>query len=153
MIRALLIALAILTVAANAEAKKKVKPIPTVMTVFLGFSTEERTGASGLLNLHRACQTSQFGSNTRMCTTDELIHTPVTPLVGGNAWVMPTYLEPGLDATGASPSTCGAWTNQAAVGLAVNDAGAFFSVDCETPHPVACCGPRVIKVLPLPVPE
>ena len=73
-------------------------PVPTVDPGyrFIGFSTNSTTGSSGLGLKNRFCHAT-FGSDARICTTDEILRTPDPfRLIPGGAltiavgWVQPS---------------------------------------------------------------
>lgn len=152
----LALALVVFGLASEAEAKKKVKPIPTVMTVFLGFSEDTARGDGGQLPLHRICA-AEFEA-ARMCTSQEILTSPTMPddLGGAAAWVHPVLVPDastsGVDVSGAAPNnpralSCEGYSDDG-TGLTVSSMLAYTPAPCAVERPVACCGPRVINVMP-----
>ena len=91
-----------------------VNPIPlpvtgsvNVSTVYRFVGVTEATtdgGAGGILGMNSLCQAdSRFPANSRMCTYEEFIQSPVTSGVGsGRPWINPSIIS--ATETGESPS-------------------------------------------------
>jgi hypothetical protein len=64
-------------------------PAPAVYR-FVGFSSAQVPGNSGLVALQAACQ--DYGAEARMSTSAEILATPSPPSQAGVAWVQPVYV-------------------------------------------------------------
>ena len=126
-----------------------------VPSVFLGFTSATFLGGDGVLTFHSACA-AEF-PNSRMCTSEEILKTPTTPVgLSGTAWVLPVFTPVSTgatDASGASVSspaelTCQGWSTSVITGLAMDSSGRFLTAPgatpCSTPRSIACCRPMVV---------
>ncbi len=129
----------------------------------VGFTTQQVPVTQGIFLVNEACA-SEFGSLSRMCTTQEVFDTPSAPTsLTGDAWVRYDSTDGNL--TGVGTSNCRGW----GVGLAtenpriascdehitLNADGTFGRGECmpllagsskgdiDLPilKPVACCAP------------
>ena len=125
----------------------------------VGFTAATFTGDVGALALTLGCQ-SEFGGESRMCTSAEVVETVSVPAVtAGFSWVRPVFqpksvsvgsttsLRRAMDVSGTqteestqSNLSCRGWS--AALnndGLGVDSDGRFSEVPCEIARSVACC--------------
>ena len=99
----------------------------------------------GLIRLTRACAAEY--PKSRMCTSGEILDTLSFPMdLSGRAWIRPSPVAPGTDASGLSldgDSTCNGWTQPEAGGVVFDgDAGSFTRLtapNCAVARKVACC--------------
>lgn len=122
----------------------------------VGFTTATFKGGDGVLEYTSACH-AEF-SNSRMCTSKEVLETVNVPTLSGEAWVRPVFvvLPRGTtnsviaDVSGAfTPSSgstgsmsCDAWRRLTAEsGLMVESNGAFDLRNCNDFRSIACCAP------------
>lgn len=108
----------------------------------VGFSSKRLTGDSGVLTFTSACQ--EDFSQSRMCTTEEVMRTIRLPAAGPSkevAWVRPTRVEGSKDVSGVTFATCTGWAVTTALfkGLSVDGRGRFSMTECSSALPVACC--------------
>ena len=131
----------------------------------VGFTSTSVGGHSGMLTMTAACQ-AEFGPNTRICLSEEVMRTTLVPsLPSGFAWVMPSFQafqdasstsRQALDASGVQSDpffemTCEGWGGADVLGLSsrgltVKASGGFSLRECTTSRPVACC------TVPSPIP-
>ena len=91
-----IVAALVLPTAAHAQQVKEVEVVnfpdsaPPARFQLVGFTSELRTGASGVLNFTLACQAEFPGS--RMCTSVEVMETTNVPAgLPPRAWVRPVF--------------------------------------------------------------
>jgi hypothetical protein len=114
-------------------------------------------GSAGFIGNTKFCQ-REFGPDSRMCTSEEIMKTVDPPTFVGSGWVQPTFV-PGtsgdvLDISGLSTGalggnlSCNGWSTDrvGTLGLVVGalpghlEAG-FSLADCRELLNVACCAP------------
>lgn len=121
---------------------------------FIGVTATAVPGTAGWRNLNLACN-AEFGAaypTARMCTSWEILRTPVTqwPSLSGNSWVQPVIVSAAsagyVDMSGRSAGTppelsCNAWSGEGtSTGLAVLSNGGFGLQGClNGTVRVSCC--------------
>jgi len=128
----------------NAEIGLSWSSTPGVPAL-VGFTVATVQGYAGVLDLSRACH-AEF-AESRICSTAEVAATanpPAIPNPSEFAWVLPTFVADGLDATGYGvPRPTCAIVGAGALGLVVDGHGRFSHLFCSEEHRVACCAPRI----------
>ena len=82
----------------------KTDPVPTVDPGyrFIGYSDLPISPVTGRGNLNRLCQ-ARFGADARMCTSDEIVHTPGRfDFVSGNRVIL-GWVEPSVRSVAVLP--------------------------------------------------
>ena len=124
---------------------------------FAGFSTNTVNGGVGLFAMNAACQ-SDFGANSRMATSVEILYTTVqASMIAPTAWIKPVVVSvtpygtdnlrfslfeaSGIVSINGSALSCAGWSTSGggtAEGLAINASGGFIEQGCGTQSAVAC---------------
>jgi hypothetical protein len=123
-------------------------PTPTVAARYqlVGFTTATFLGSEGSLGFTRACD-AEF-SNSRWCTSAEVLDSVNLPALSGDAWVRAALIGATasypVDVTGLATSgtdfNCDAWrAPPTGEGFTVSASGKFEIMPCFVPRSVACC--------------
>lgn len=114
---------------------------------FVGFSSAQVDGAAGFFGMKAACQ-AEFGPNSRMATSEEIIESTIQPtLPAPAAWVRQKIVPTGsiVDYSGVlgfnNSLNCNSWTQDIGGtyrGLVVLPNGGFRLDACAPLRPVAC---------------
>ena len=135
-------ALVAMMMAGPAHARgERFEPPPSGVFEFVGFSTGTVDGSVGVLAMHAACQTD-FGADTRMCTSEEYFRSPGAADPGSDsAWVHGAAAVSFFSNVAAQ--NCNGWNDNSSTrrGLTVQENGIVNTDDsfCNVARPVTCC--------------
>jgi hypothetical protein len=124
---------------------------------FVGVTTATIDGTHGWWQMNQLC-VGQFGASARMCTTKEIMTTPVSEWPDLNpynaAWVHPHLVSSaghtdfsGISASSGGDFSCNGWGTTGTTGMFLVGGGGQYNgafaapADCSVEHHVTCCLP------------
>lgn len=123
---------------------------PCDLYKFIGVTEAKAIGNVGWKTLNEMC-ISEYGESTRMCTSEEIMKTPVAkwPSLGNTAWIHPVFVVGGssyVDYSGrnhqdAEDLCCNSWCQGGGTGLALHTSGKILLRECLHEYAVTCCTP------------